>query len=91
MAGGSGAPVKCRLQGRVLEAVPGSKEGDLVIARLRGGDEQGIEVAIEIKASSVEQPASIGQQQKKLIDGRLITRPAGRGAQTIQAKQRREA
>ena len=91
LAGGSGAAVECRPQGRVLQAVPGGKEGDLVIPRLRGGDEQGIEVAIEIEASSIEQPASIGQQHEQLIDGRLVARPQGRGAQAIQAKQGRKA
>jgi hypothetical protein len=41
--------------------VPDSKEGDFVIPRLGRGDEQGIEVAIEIQTSSVQQPAPIGQ------------------------------
>ena len=50
MAGRTGPAVKRGPQDRIFQTVPDREEGDFVVARLGGCDQQGIEVAIEIEA-----------------------------------------
>ena len=90
LLGGPGPAVEPGPKRGVGEVVPHRHEGDRVVGGIGRGNEQVVEVAIEVEIGPLDEPAPVGQEQQELIDGRDGVRAARGSAQAIQAEQRDE-